>query len=302
MWILTTDPRISGLLEKVRGLDASVEAIVVAPWETADRVASAEGVDRVVLLETGETVPMQATTGTLAELAARERPGLMVAGSSRDDKALLAAAAAGAGADVLTAVSDLHRLDEGIEVDRTLLGATLAETSVWTTPVAVSVEAGAVPPATSAPAEIVGADVEPLDVRLIDRSATGPVDADLPTARRIVAVGRGLRSEEDLALVNGLARALDAEVACSRPLAEGLDWFAKDRYVGVSGQHVAPELYVAVGISGQLQHMVGARDAGTIVAINSDKDAPIFQQCDFGIVGDLYEVLPALTEKVTSHG
>lgn len=83
VWILTTDARISGLLEKVQGLDASVEAIVVAPWETADSVASAEGVDRVVLLETGETVPMQATTATLADLAARERPGLIVAGGSR---------------------------------------------------------------------------------------------------------------------------------------------------------------------------------------------------------------------------
>ena len=92
-----------------------------------------------------------------------------------------------------------------------------------------------------------------------------------------------------------LAGALGGELACSRPLAEGVDWLPKERYIGISGQHIAPDLYVAVGISGQLQHMVGVRDAKVIVAVNSDKAAPIFTQCDYGIVGDLYDVVPALT-------
>ena len=96
-------------------------------------------------------------------------------------------------------------------------------------------------------------------------------------------------------LLDELASALGAEVACSRPLAETVDWMPKSRYVGVSGQKVKPDIYVAVGISGQMQHMAGARDARTIVAINSDGDAPIFAQADYGIVGDLHEVLPALT-------
>ena len=88
---------------------------------------------------------------------------------------------------------------------------------------------------------------------------------------------------------------MGGELACSRPLAEGVDWLPKERYIGISGQHIAPELYVAVGISGQLQHMVGVRDAGVIVAVNSDKNAPVFGQCDYGVVGDLYQVVPALT-------
>ena len=117
---------------------------------------------------------------------------------------------------------------------------------------------------------------------------------DLGAAEAVVAVGRGLKAREDLALITDLAAAMGAELACSRPLAEGVDWVAKERYVGISGQHITPRLYLAIGISGQLQHMVGVRGAGVVVAVNKDKDAPVFRQCDYGIVGDLYQVVPAL--------
>ena len=93
--------------------------------------------------------------------------------------------------------------------------------------------------------------------------------------------------------------ALDHLVLAARTLAEGLDWFAKDRYIGVSGQHVAPDLYVAAGISGQLQHMAGAQEARVIVAVNSDPKAPVCGRADYVVVGDLYEVLPALTRALT---
>ncbi len=118
---------------------------------------------------------------------------------------------------------------------------------------------------------------------------------NLGAARTVVAVGRGLKAREDVALLDELAGAMGGELACSRPLAEGVDWLPKERYIGISGQHIAPELYVAVGISGQLQHMVGVREAGVIVAVNNDKNAPVFGQCDYGVVGDLYQVVPALT-------
>jgi len=96
-------------------------------------------------------------------------------------------------------------------------------------------------------------------------------------------------------MIETFAKAAKAEVACSRPLAEGLNWLGKDRYVGISGQHIAPQLYFAIGISGQLQHMAGVRGAETIVAINSDPEAPVFKDADYGLVGDLYEIVPAIT-------
>jgi len=116
---------------------------------------------------------------------------------------------------------------------------------------------------------------------------------DLGQADRIVAVGRGIKGEEHLALAQELARALDAELAASRPICDA-GWLPMDRQVGSSGQTVAPKMYLALGISGAIQHLVGMKGAHTIVAINKDADAPIFEVADYGIVGDLFEVVPAL--------
>jgi len=117
---------------------------------------------------------------------------------------------------------------------------------------------------------------------------------DLAQAERIVAVGRGIKGQEHLPLVQELAKALDAEVAASRPICDS-GWLPMDRQVGSSGQTVAPKLYLALGISGAIQHLVGMKGARTIVAINKDTDAPIFEVADYGIVGDLFDVVPALT-------
>lgn len=118
---------------------------------------------------------------------------------------------------------------------------------------------------------------------------------DLSQAERIVAVGRGIKNQESIALAQSLAAALGAEVAASRPICDA-GWLPMERQIGSSGQTVAPKLYIAVGISGAIQHVVGMKGARTIVAINKDSDAPIFEVADYGIAGDLFEVLPALTE------
>jgi len=120
---------------------------------------------------------------------------------------------------------------------------------------------------------------------------------DLSAAERIVAVGRGIQEESNLALVQELAAALGAEVAASRPICDN-GWLPMDRQVGSSGQTVAPKLYVALGISGAIQHLVGMKGSKTIVAINKDASAPIFEIADYGIVGDLFEVVPALIEEL----
>jgi len=111
----------------------------------------------------------------------------------------------------------------------------------------------------------------------------------------VVGVGRGLKAKEDLPLIEGLARAFKAELGCTRPLAEGLEWVARDRYIGISGQQIAPRVYLAVGISGQLQHIGGCRNSELIVSVNTDKDAPIVAQSDYVLTGDLYALVPALT-------
>jgi electron transfer flavoprotein alpha subunit len=116
---------------------------------------------------------------------------------------------------------------------------------------------------------------------------------DLSQAARIVAVGRGIKGQEHLKLAEQLAQALGAELAASRPICDA-GWLPMDRQIGSSGQTVAPKLYVALGISGAIQHLVGMKGSRTIVAVNKDAEAPIFEVADYGIVGDLFEVVPAI--------
>jgi len=120
---------------------------------------------------------------------------------------------------------------------------------------------------------------------------------DLSAADIIVSVGRGIKEKENLPVVEALAQALGAELAASRPICDA-GWLPMDRQVGSSGQTVSPKVYFAVGISGAIQHLVGMKGAKTVVAINKDRDAPIFELAHYGIVGDLFEVVPALVEEL----
>jgi electron transfer flavoprotein alpha subunit len=138
----------------------------------------------------------------------------------------------------------------------------------------------------------------PIDAAAIRQRPEAPFQeakqaVDLGQAERIVAVGRGIKSQENIAIAEKLAKAMGAEVAASRPICDN-GWLPMERQIGSSGQTVAPKLYLALGISGAIQHLVGMKGARTIVAINKDGDAPIFEVADYGIVGDLFEVVPAL--------
>jgi electron transfer flavoprotein alpha subunit len=120
---------------------------------------------------------------------------------------------------------------------------------------------------------------------------------DLTQAPLIVAVGRGIKAPENIAQAEALAKALGGEIAASRPICDE-GWLPMERQVGSSGQTVAPKLYLALGISGAIQHVVGMKGSRTIVAVNKDQNAPIFEIADYGIVADIFEVMPALTEEL----
>ena len=124
---------------------------------------------------------------------------------------------------------------------------------------------------------------------------------DLTQAPLIVAVGRGIKAPENIAQAEAVAKAMGAELAASRPICDE-GWLPMERQIGSSGQTVAPKLYLALGISGAIQHVVGMKGARTIVAINKDQNAPIFEIADYGVVGDIFEIMPALTEELQKAG
>ncbi|HSR52030.1 MAG TPA: electron transfer flavoprotein subunit alpha/FixB family protein [Acidobacteriota bacterium] len=131
----------------------------------------------------------------------------------------------------------------------------------------------------------------------LEKVGAGKGQVDLTKAEVIVGVGRGIKKEENLEMVRELAEILGAEIGASRPVVDN-DWLERERQIGSSGQNVSPKLYISVGISGAIQHIVGMKGSNTIVAINNDPNAPIFNIATYGIVGDLFEIVPALTEKL----
>jgi electron transfer flavoprotein alpha subunit len=168
-------------------------------------------------------------------------------------------------------------------------------------PVLVSIQASAflIDDAESGAAEIRAMTLE-LDSVTADREILRVEEAsgeqvDLSQAVRIVGVGRGIGGADRLPIIEELAAALDAEIAASRPVIDN-EWLPRDRQIGSSGQTVAPKLYLAVGISGAIQHLVGMKGSQVIAAINKDRSAPIFSVAQYGIVGDLHEVVPELTK------
>ena len=118
-----------------------------------------------------------------------------------------------------------------------------------------------------------------------------------PKSNIIVAIGRGIKSQENIEKAQQLADILGADLAASRPICDA-EWLPIDRQIGSSGQTVAPKVYIALGISGAIQHIVGMKNAGTIVAINKDSEAPIFDIADYGIVGDIFDAMPVLIEEI----
>ncbi len=294
-WVVVADdPAVTGLVALARAVAGEVVAVVVGARQVADTVAAA--VDRVVWLGEPGPVPVEAFAPQVAQLVVDAAPLAVVGAATPAGRALLGAVAARAQAPVLGGVRAVSVAEGRVVVTHAVMGGIAERTvAVEGGPAVLAVEAGTVPTGEAgAPVEqVAGLPLQVATVTQVRPKVRAGVD--LAAASVVVGVGRGLKAEADLGLIRDLAAAVGGEVACSRPLAEGVQWLPKESYIGISGQHVAPDLYLAVAISGQLQHMVGVREAKVIVAVNSDKNAPVFTQCDYGIVGDLYQVVPALT-------
>jgi electron transfer flavoprotein alpha subunit len=211
------------------------------------------------------------------------------------------------GAAIVPEVTSFESTDEGLVYTRPVLGGKLhakvrtkGEGTVF-----LSVQSGAFQAdgAVSGSAEVqaLSTDLATLEIdrELLGVEQVGGDQVDLSKADVVVAVGRGVGKPENLEPLQKLAEALGADVGASRPVIDN-GWLPRDRQIGSSGQTVAPKLYFAIGISGAIQHLVGMKGAGCVVAINKDPSAPIFSVAQYGLVGDLHEIVPVLTAAITA--
>jgi electron transfer flavoprotein alpha subunit len=294
-WIVVADqPTVGNLITVARSLGGPVAAVVAGPRSVAETVANA-GVDKLIWCHAPDDAPPEASAQAVADAVAADPPRVVLAGRNPAERVLLGAVAARLRAAVLTGARSVSLDSASTTVVNAVFGDISDETVAVSGPVALLLDGGSAPPPAGTSASIEEITVAPLGLKVIETRAHGFEKVDLNAAHRVVGIGRGLKAQEDLAMVEELAGAIGAEIACSRPVAEGLNWMGKDRYIGSSGAHIAPQLYLAVGISGQLQHMVGVTGAETIVGINTDANAALFTQTDYGLVGDLYQLVPAIT-------
>jgi electron transfer flavoprotein alpha subunit len=256
-----------------------------APDACADRVAH-------VTVPAGEAVDDAADS--IAAFYDAEQPDVVLVEPTKHDKVLAGKVAAHAGASL---IPDVMELTDGVAKNMYFGGVGQKTQKAKGTAfygVAGGTFAGAEASGANAAEEI--AWVAPAKaVKVVSTTPIQKSGVDLTKADVVVAVGRGFGAEEDLQLARDLCDKLGGGLGCSRPIAEGNNWLPTELYIGVSGLVVTPKAYIACGISGQMQHMVGCNRSETVFAINKDKNAPIFKQCDYGLVGDLKTILPALT-------
>jgi electron transfer flavoprotein alpha subunit len=243
--------------------------------------------------------------GALAPAIQAAAPAFVVFPHTYQTVDYMARLAQAIGAGLLPEVTGFQGADGGLVWTRPVMGGKL-QSKVRVKgegTVLVSVQSGAFQADGAvrgeAPVQPLAAELSGLqpDREVLGYEEVGGDTVDLTKASIIVAVGRGVGGADKMGPVESLAKALGAEIGASRPVIDN-GWLPRDRQIGSSGQTVAPKLYIAAGISGAIQHLVGMKGSTVIVAINKDPGAPIFTVADYGIVGDLHEVLPALTEAV----
>ena len=247
-----------------------------------------------------EEVSLVSVLCAVSELIVSQKPQLLLCESGSDGRLLAGYTAAKLGVSPLCDVMSLSCTADAVETTRLVYGGSAVKTEQCAFPAVAIVCAGTFE-ASDAAAEPQVTQINcsgSCSVELAGTSAVESSTVNLAAAKRVVGVGRGLASADNIPAAEKLAAALGAEIGCTRPVAEEEHWYSKDRYIGVSGVMIKPNFYLAIGISGQIQHMVGVNQTNVICAINKDENAPIIKQADYTLIGDVNAVLPAIIEKL----
>jgi electron transfer flavoprotein alpha subunit len=297
------------LLSKAKELGTELHKKVIAVVIGSDEHATEyleHGADLVIVAETSQhQFKAEEYSSILQSILKEHRNEIVLIGSNKNGKELAGRLAAKLDAGCVMDCTKIYVHDKKLTTERVVYsGNAIAVEQFSTPPQIVTVPSKVFDPLPKDPhhkGEIIKKkfESEPSYSKILNVQEMKSEGVNVEDAQIIVSCGRGFKKKEDIKLVSDLAEVLKGRtVGCSRPIAADLKWLSEDHWIGLSGHKVKPKLYIACGISGQIQHIAGMRDSGVIVAINKDPEALIFKSADYGIVGDLYEVLPKLTNAI----
>lgn len=301
-------PSVLGLelLAKARTVGDVTAVYLGTGSDEAFAVLGEHGASSVLHADPGDRLPSGPLAAALADRMTAESPEMVLFGQAYTDRDVAGRLAARLGVGVLSNASDVRLTDEGVETDHEIFGGSqVATASSSNGPFLVLIRP------KSFPAEPIGGgapsvvtlelpEVDGSEARILESHVEEREGPQLGDATVVVSGGRGLGSAEAYDLVERLAKPLGAATGATRAIVDA-GWVPYAKQVGQTGKTVKPNVYIAVGISGAMQHLVGMKDAGTIIAINKDPDAPIFSVADLGIVGDVHKVLPQLIEALENR-
>ncbi len=292
---------LNELCAGAKSLGGRVTAVMFGDQAAAEAAASC-GADALLFCPMSETTVPEDYAAAIAAEVKKDESALVMLYNSIRGRCLAGKIGVALDTAVLSSVHEATVVDGEVQCSRTVYGGTAHRVERFTKPYGVITVSSGVFEAAEAPAAAPVSQIPGAAEAGIKRIALNPKKesgVNLVAAKRIVDVGRGLAKEEDLEMCRKLAEVIEAEVGCSRPVAENNKWMPKANYLGITGVQVKPDLLIALGVSGQIQHIGGIDKSKVIVAINKDSGALIFNNCDFGLVGDMYKIVPALIEKLS---
>lgn len=280
---------LAELCSGARNLGTWVEAIVIGSQDDSINA------DKIYSIPAQNNVMLEDYTDSIAAVIDKSEADLLLIEPTKRCKVIAGRLAAMRGTSVIT---DIVEITANLETRRMVYGGTAIrkEKAVGGTMFAM-VSTGTLIPSADTVQETVeiAAYIEPSSqIKVVSITKKPKCTVNLQSAKRVIGVGRGITNEKDLEMIRQLADVVVGEIGCTRPISEAEKWLPTETYIGVSGLMLVPEVYIAIGISGQIQHTVGINRSKVVIAINKDKNAPVFKQADYGIVGDLYKIVPAL--------
>jgi electron transfer flavoprotein alpha subunit len=312
IWVFSEDPALRAeLMAGARMLagkeDADVVALILGQRSLAEE-AIREGADRALVFgKTWEDGMLEDCVPGFAGLVEAHQPIIVIVGATTRGRLFSGRLAARIRKTVMTDALQVDCVEGYLEVLHIVFGggAIRLERPVGE-PIILTMGPGIFEPLpydanrTGLIEESI-CDEPERRIRLLERKVRPPATVNLAEARKVVCPGRGIGKQEDLGMIRELSGLLGAEVGCTRPLTEGVDWLPRERYIGISGAIIKPDLYMGIGVSGQVQHTVGITGSRVVVAINRDPNAPLFSVADYGLVGDLYTIVPLLIQALKAR-